>query len=420
MKSLLKTNKDYKALMSLKEHINEVVRLETVLQEKKESLVNMRNTVFNYTDEGYPYNNVLSRLETEGQRFTFGLKLLWLIVVLIIIGAIFGGLIGLVFVLGNRNLIPEGPILDGIYFIVGGISVVVSVVLIILLKSKIKRNLIRMRYHRKINKSQKALEEAKSQSLVQIEQEKKALETNISALQKEVKQDEINLQGHHTKIEASITIPKAFLKHIDQILSYFEAYRAETIKEAINMYNEDEREKRFLTRLLYGIRMPEIPIEEILKDDFDAERVVLEIESQKAFENMEELEHSIAEETPETIEVVDKKAEAKKAKVHSKKREKLEKLKRKDVDSLKNDDLDYDIETVGDSQKSKSEVSIAEIITKEKVQKEPVVEKPPVAVKDIPQEKPEKIVVKTQEEPEKVPEKKELKVKKTTSKTKAE
>lgn len=404
---MLKNNKDYKALTSLKEHINEVNRLEKTVQEKKQRIKDMQDVSYDYTNEGYPYHDILSQLEEIGQRFSFGLKLLWVLIVFTLIAFIAGILLGTSYYLNRFNILPEGALQRGVYIISVALTVILSTVFIILFKSKIKQKLLTMRYHHKVKRQQKNLEEAKNQSLKMIEEEKKQLSKEINVLQKELKEDEINLQGHHNKIEASITIPKQFLQHVDKILTYFEAYRAETIKEAINLYNEDEREKLFLKRLLYGIRMPEIPIDDILSDDFDPQTM------QEKTNTVEE----IAEESPTINLMTEKKTKTElkaikeKDKLHAKKREKLGKIKRRDIEDIKDEDLDYDIPTVGKA--------AADVLETKKDKKNDEVVSPPPKPTDEPIEEAasDKATADTVEKPKETP-KKAPKKTSTSKKTK--
>ncbi|MFU8786207.1 MAG: hypothetical protein ACNA7U_03090 [Candidatus Izemoplasmataceae bacterium] len=275
-----KTNKDYNALKELVLHIHEATALQINIDKKNEQINDLKQVNIDFNHPEFPYYKAKNTLEETIQKTTI-LKVITAMVLNSTIGIIFASIPLIIsYNLATNDIIAPG---NERLFIIGSIilGVIIFVVLMLVipkklwtLQTKIKRIIL-------VKKSEPKIEQAKEAAIKLVEAYHGKIQDKIVMLQKGIKLDEKELSKHQQKIEKSTILHQKYYKHIDLIFDYFDTNRAETVKEAINLLENERKQDFYFERLLYALKHKDLTVDQLKDSEFNINEKLLEIQKEK-------------------------------------------------------------------------------------------------------------------------------------------
>lgn len=263
-------NEAYKALKQLQNTINTIDELEkehAALTNKKAKIA---ATTVDYKHTHFPFAKAVNELETKAKSKSLGTAIIRTLITVLFSAFIAGIITGIYYILYTQDIIP-GFIIDYHTYILIGLPIIAIIGIYSLSHTTIKHGLIERRKKHIINKHKDRLKEAKEKSIEEADRYQQQLNARVKTINEELKTTETNIKGHKHKLEKNQPLPNKYLPALDTIITYFEDKRADTLKEAINLYVKETQDELRYTRLLYAIKDDTIPIDALLDENADLE-----------------------------------------------------------------------------------------------------------------------------------------------------
>ncbi len=263
-------NDDYKALKELQNTINTIKELEEHFEALMQKKAKIAATTVDYKHNHFPFAKAVKDLEEKAKSKSIGTSLFQVLITVLFSALIAGIFTGVYYFLYMQNTLPAS-LLDYHRYIIIGLPLLFFILIYLLSHHKIHTFLTEHRKKNIINKNKETLQVAKEKSIEEAESYQRELNTRIKSINQEIKTTETNIKGHQTKLEKHSLLPQKYYHVLDDILTYFEDKRADTLKEAINLYVKEKQDTFRYTRLLYAIKDQNIPVEVLLDEKADLE-----------------------------------------------------------------------------------------------------------------------------------------------------
>ncbi len=247
---MLSKNKDYQAIIKTEPVIQEAIETKNSIDALNREIEALRTKSYETADPSMPYGEMLTKKQKHLESVEHTIKrriVLRLIPYIVLILGVPLGVTAVLNVSGTYAWVATNSPLN-VYvaqFIL--LALLYLLALIILIKTlgplalRSKEAVFKSHSKRFDKQNRQRFSEAFSNTEEQIEAQKKADTQAIKEKINDRDQREAQLSEFYTTIENQCGIPRRFINQLPIIKQYFEEYRAEKTKEAINLLIQEER-----------------------------------------------------------------------------------------------------------------------------------------------------------------------------------
>ncbi len=259
---------EHKALKDLTKTIDEANRIRQEIDALKAKQHKLEAVHMSYEHPHFPFYKATVQLEADAKKKT-PLR----IFVIVSIASMISFLVAVGFYMfygAITTRLTVGETLTQILYYTGIVlSLVLLVVFMIKLTPVIYRHAMDMIRKRMIIKRQEDLTIAQAESMNMCEEYQTQLNEKLKAIKNDMNELKKNLSGHERVIRDSNLISEEYYGIVHDLLAYFESNRADFVKEALNLYENEKKTHFYFTRLLEGIRNQTIPIQDVFDESID-------------------------------------------------------------------------------------------------------------------------------------------------------
>jgi len=270
---VLENNKDYQAIVDLTQTIEEAEDLRKEIADLTEKKRKWESVTFDSKHKFFPYGQILRLLESEAYKQTFSKKFVHAAYTVLTYAVLFALPIGVVYLLDALGVYAYDPFFTEVSHWIGlGVFYVLLIVVTGLTAKKlflrIGEGIDKRRYNRLFKKRKQNVADALDKSRAMIKEYKndfleKAQEAGETIENKTKKLDKLQ-----EKILQNAQIPTKYVEHISAIREYFEDHRAETTKEAINLFAFESAQEAHHQKLIETLEKQNQTLSE-MSEDFD-------------------------------------------------------------------------------------------------------------------------------------------------------
>lgn len=281
-----KSNKDYKSLKDFLKHIEKINQINQELLEYQSSLKEKQAITFDYHDARYPYFEARESLKHDGEKPTT-LVILLSGFLTAFIGIILGFIpVVLVYVLLSNVISTSFDLI--IQYASYVIGVVVLIFAFLKFIGPIFHKLMAMRLSQLSKKREEDIELAKNQSIKMIESEQASLDSEIKALEQAIVKTEKSKRLLESKMDKDTFLHEHYYQYVHTLVQYFELGRVDTIKEAINLLENELKDQTYFERLVFALKDQSLTVDTLLDLNTPLRKIQ---EATKASETNEDLLH---------------------------------------------------------------------------------------------------------------------------------
>ncbi len=238
---MLEDNKDYQAIVDLTHTIEEADNLREEIADLKEKKSKWEQVTFDSKHKFFPYGQILNLLENEAYKPTFLKRLVHVLYTVFAYLLVLAVPVGVIYLLDVLDVYAYAPFFEELSHWIGlGVVYVLLLVFVAVTAKRLFRRLgegiDRRRYNRRFKRRKQSVSDALDKSRAMIKEYKNNFLEKAQEAAELIESKTKKLEKLQAEILENSQIPNKYVEHIGAIREYFEDHRAETTKEAINLF----------------------------------------------------------------------------------------------------------------------------------------------------------------------------------------